>query len=204
MEYENYRYENYRYDNDRKKELTIIALIIIIIILLATIAGLTYSIFNSGDGDGMIGINVTSGECKVDIIDAKGNSLIGDVLDFIVFDDREEILFEPGAIYYTEGFQVKNIGNIAINFRVNISNDEDADMESFNEAFEIWVTNDLSNLETAERLTSFTGSLEVDKNSETYYLVIKMKETAGNEFQNQTYSGIGITVHAVPASVEIE
>jgi hypothetical protein len=31
-----------------------------------------------------------------------------------------------------------------------------------------------------------------------------MKETAGNEFQNQIYSGIGITVHAVPASVEID
>ena len=197
-------YRDYRYDEDRKKELTIITLIIIIVILLATIAGLTYSIFNSGDGDGKIGINIISGECKIDIVDAKDNSLIGDVLNFVVFDGRDEILFEPGAVYYTEGFQVKNIGNIPINFRVNISNDDETDMESFNEAFEFWVTNDLTNLKTAERLTSFTGQLNVDDKSDTYYLVIKMKETAGNEFQNQIYSGIGITVHAVPASVEID
>ena len=40
--------------------------------------------------------------------------------------------------------------------------------------------------------------------SETYYLVIRMKETAGNEFQNKTYTGIGITVYAVQGNAPIE
>lgn len=193
----------YSYDSERRKKTTIIILIIIILLLLTTIVGLTYALFTSGGDDGKIGVNVTSGECKIDIVDAEDKSLVGDVLDFVTEKKKDKIYFEPGATYYTEGFEVKNIGNIPVNFRVFISEDESNDRYSFQEAFELWITKDPSNLEGAEKLTEFTGRLEVDQMSETYYLVIRMKETAGNEFQNKTYTGIGVTVYAVQGNVDI-
>lgn len=194
---------DYSYDSERRKKTTIIILIIIILLLLATIVGLTYALFTSGGDDGKIGINVTSGECKIDIVDAEDKSLVGDVLDFVTAEKKEKIYFEPGATYYTEGFEVKNVGNIPVNFRVYISEDEENDRYDFEEAFELWITKDTADIENAEKLTSFTGRLEVDQTSETYYLVIRMKETAGNEFQNKTYTGIGITVYAVQGNVDI-
>lgn len=194
----------YSYDSERRKKITIIILIIIILLLLTTIVGLTYALFTSGGDDGKIGVNVTSGECKIDIVDTEDKSLVGDVLDFVTAEKKDKIYFEPGATYYTEGFEVKNIGNIPVNFRVFISEDESNDRYSFQEAFELWITKDPSNLEGAEKLTEFTGRLEVDQTSETYYLVIRMKETAGNEFQNKTYTGIGVTVYAVQGNAPIE
>lgn len=194
----------YSYDSERRKKTTIIILIIIILLLLTTIVGLTYALFTSGGDDGKIGVNVTSGECKIDIVDAEDKSLVGDVLDFVTEEKKDKIYFEPGATYYTEGFEVKNIGNIPVNFRVFISEDEENERYKFQEAFELWITKDVSNLENAERLTEFTGRLEVDATSETFYLVIRMKETAGNEYQNKTYTGIGVTVYAVQGNAPIE
>lgn len=194
----------YSYDSEKRKTTTIIILIIIILLLLSTVVGLTFALFTSGGDDGKIGVNVTSGECKIDIVDAEDKSLVGDVLDFVTAEKKDKIYFEPGATYYTEGFEVKNIGNIPVNFRVFISEDEINDRYEFQEAFELWITKDPSNLEGAEKLTEFTGRLEVDQLSETYYLVIRMKESAGNEFQNKTYTGIGITVYAVQGNAPIE
>ena len=194
---------DYSHIGQRRKKTTIIVSVIIILFLLATIVSLTYALFTSGGDDGEIGVNVTSGNCKIDIVDTEDNSLIGDVLDFVTADGKDKIYFEPGATYYTEGFEIKNIGSIPVNFRVYISDDEENDKYAFEEAFELWITKDPSNLENAERLTKFTGHLELDQTSETYYLVIRMKETAGNGFQNKTYTGIGITVYAVQGNADI-
>ena len=182
---------------------TINVLVIVIMFLVITVVGLTVALFTNSDDDGKIGINVTSGECKIDIVDLGGNTLVGDVLNFVTPDNRDKIYFEPGATYYTEGFKISNIGEIPVNFRVYVSEDAQANRYSIEEAFDLWITNDLTTLKTAEKLPEFTGKLAVGKKSETYYLVVKMKEEAGNKFQDQTYSGIGVTVYAVQGNVNI-
>ena len=45
--------------------------------------------------------------------------------------------------------------------------------------------------------------LEVGEKTDTYYLVIKMREEAGNEFQDKSYTGIGVTVYAVQGNAEV-
>jgi hypothetical protein len=182
---------------------TISVLVIVIMFLVVTVVGLTVALFTNRDDDGKIGINVTSGECKIDIVDLGGKTLVGDVLNFVTPDNREKIYFEPGSTYYTEGFKISNIGKIPVNFRVYVSEDAQANRYSIEEAFDLWITNDLTTLKTAERLPEFMGKLSVDQKSETYYLVVKMKEEAGNKFQKQTYTGIGVTVYAVQGNVNI-
>ena len=177
---------------------------LVILLCLISMVGVTWALFTSGE-DGTIGVNVTSGQVKVDIVDEYGNSIVGDVLSFDVDDHHEPIYFEPGATIYTQGFRVKNTGTVSINFRMYISNDENENMQAFEDAFELWVTTDPENLNDAEQIKSFVvEDLDPLDTSEMYYLVIRMKTTATNDFQGKEYSGIGITVYAVQGNVEIQ
>lgn len=185
----------------KSRNITIITLIIIILLCLVAIACLAYALFNLDDYDGRIGINVVSGKCQIDIVDTKDTSLVGGILDIV--SKEQKVYFEPGATYYTEGFEIQNTGNIPVNIRMYVSNDDGIDMEAFKEAFELLITNDTENLDTAEKLTSFEERLEVGEKTDTYYLVIKMREEAGNEFQDKSYTGIGVTVYAVQGNAEV-
>ena len=179
---------------------------LVILLCLVCLTGATLALFTSDPNDGTIGIITTAGDVKVDIVDASSEAtLVGKVLQFQTSQDRKEILFEPGAVFYTQGFKVKNVGDIPVNFHLYVSEDEDIDMEEFNEAFEVWISTSPTNPANAKKLTDFTGRLEVGKSSEsTYYLFIKMKESVGNEFQGKTYTGIGVTVYAVQGNARID
>lgn len=183
---------------------TFIIAAMVILLCLVSITGATLALFTSTTEDGKIGINATSGNLKVDIVDASENpsSLVGDVLDFVTTSDNKKILFEPGATYYTEGFRVKNNGSIPVNFILYISEDETVSAD-FSDAFEVWLTEDPTNRENMVKLQEFDGRLEVGQNSSIYYLVFRMKETAGDEFQDRTFTGVGITVCAVQGNVSI-
>ena len=179
---------------------------LIILLCLVSITGATLALFTSDTRDGTIGIITTAGEVKVDIVDESlGTTLVGKVLQFQTSSERKEILFEPGATFYTQGFKVKNLGDIPVNFRLSVSEDETIDTEEFKESFEVWISTDPTDTSDAQKLSEFTGRLEVGESSErTYYLFVKMRESAGNEFQGKTYTGIGVTVYAVQGNVDIE
>ena len=193
----------FRYKSN--KQAFIIAALVILLCLVC-LAGATLALFTSDPNDGTIGIITTAGDVKVDIVDASSEAtLVGKVLQFQTSQDRKEILFEPGAVFYTQGFKVKNVGDIPVNFHLYVSEDEGIDMEEFNEAFEVWISTSPTKPANAKKLTDFTGRLEVGESSESiYYLFIKMKESVGNEFQGKTYTGIGVTVYAVQGNASID
>ena len=177
--------------------------IMIIFLCLTSVVGVTWALFTHSN-DGKIGINTTSGYIDMDIVDIDGNSLVNDVLDFDVDrDDDGPLYFEPGATFYTEGFRIVNKGNIKVNYRVYISNDDSENMVEFSEAFELWICENPKDMSNAKKITEFEGTLNGNDAGKLYFLVIKMKETAGNDFQGKVYSGIGITVHAVQGNVNI-
>ena len=199
--------------NTNKRAYIIAALIILL--CLVCLAGSTLALFtNQGDG-GKIGIVTTSGDFEIDIIDTseEGNSLVGEVLQFQTSADQREIYFEPGATFFTQGFKIKNDGNIPINFRISLSEKDDEEaiaeesltMAEFLEAFDVWVATSTEPDADVERMPKFLGKLGADSvSADTYYLFVRMKETAGNEFQKQKYTGIGVTVYAVQGNVDIE
>ena len=191
----------FRYKSN--KQAFIIAALVILLCL-ACLTGATLALFTSDLKDGTIGIVTTSGDVEIDIVDTSGVTLQSRALDFMTTSDDEKPLFEPGAIFYTQGFQVKNTGNIPVNFSLSVSKDDKIDMKEFDEAFEVWIVrSDDENFANAERLTNFKGRLEVGESSATYHLFIKMKESVGNEFQGKTYTGIGVTVYAVQGNAMI-
>lgn len=186
------------YGKSKKFILSITTLVLCLFVL----SGVTLALFTSKD-DGKIGINVTSGRLKVDIVDTNNTSLVGDVLGFVSTRDNQVCLFEPGATFYTQGFKVKNSGDILMNYYISISEDSNIDSVKLKQAFEFWITTDPNNLESAVKLQSYEGTLESNQTSEIYYLVAHMKETAGNEFKNKVFRGVGITVNAVQGNVEL-
>jgi len=176
---------------------------LVILLCLVCLTGATLAIFTDASSDGTIGVIATAGNVKVDIVDsADGASLKNQVLKFHTSSERKELLFEPGAVFYTQGFKIKNKGDIPIVFRLSVSEGDNINMEEFNQAFEVWISTSPNDPANAQKLTNFRGRLAVGQSSEsTYYLFVKMKETVENEFQGKIYTGIGVTVYAVQGNV---
>ena len=179
--------------------------VIVIILCLISITGATLAIFTSDGEDGKIGINATSGQLKVDIVDSldTSQSLVGEVLSFVADKVETKVYFEPGATYYTEGFRVKNIGTVPLDFILYISEDKTLEAD-FYDAFEVWITTNPDEREGMNRLEDFDGALASGEVSDVFYLVFRMKDTAGNDFQDRAFSGIGVTVCAVQGNVNID
>ena len=194
----------FRYQSNKQ---AFIVAAIIILLCLVSLTGATMALFTIQARNGTIGVITTAGEIKVDIVNDANeeDSLVGKVLQFQTSANQKDILFEPGATFLTQGFKIKNTGNIPINYRLSVSEDDNIDMEEFNRAFEVWIATSPTDRSNARKITDFIDRLEVGGSSaDTYYLYIKMKESAGNEFQGKTYSGIGITVYAVQGNVKVE
>ena len=195
------------------KQAFIIAALIILLCLVC-LSGATLALFTADPNDGTIGIIATSGTLDVAIVDLDDVSLEGEHLTFVSSSGSKNVLFEPGATFFTQGFKIKNQGNVPFTFHLSVGKDNvvdvdgiPVDMEEFNRTFEIGIVEELPDgsvdLKTATRLSEFTGWLAGGQSSEsTYYLVVKMNETAGNEFQGKAYSGIGVTVYAVQGNIE--
>lgn len=178
---------------------------LVILLCLVCLTGATLALFTNDLNDGTIGIITTSGNVEIDIVDTSGATLQNKALDFITSSADKEPLFEPGATFYTQEFQVTNKGDIPVNFSLSVSKDDKINMEEFDEAFEIWIVRaSEEDFKNAERITNFKGRLEVGESSEKYCLVIKMKESVGNEFQGKTYTGIGVTVYAVQGNAKLD
>lgn len=148
------------------------------------------------DGTADSGVNVTTGKLKVDIIDVDGVSVVGEKLDFIGKEDGAPVLFQPGDAFYTEGFKIKNNGDVKMAYKMFISPQEDMDMAKFSEAFNFYLTTDPLNLKDSIKMLEFNGTLEAGQASATFYIVVTMNPEAGNEFQSLTFTGLGITVNA--------
>ena len=199
----------FRYKSNKK---TVILAAMIIMLCLICLVGATLALFTGQTDDGAIGVITTAGNIKVDIVDttAEQNSLVGEYLQFQTSSTNKEIYFEPGATYYTQGFKVENEGDINIKFRLSVSEtiktDEDVkvDIEEFYESFDMWITTNSADAGNACDVRQFVGELAAKTvGDETYFLHIRMKESAGNDFQKKTYTGIGVTVYAVQSNVDI-
>ena len=191
------------------KQAYIIAALVILLCLVC-LTGATLALFTNNPNDGTIGIVTTTGDVSVDIVDLEGVTLKERSLQFVITSEntyKENVLFEPGAKFYTQGFKVKNDGTIPVQFTVSVSKDEKIDMEEFDKAFDVWIVEEDENgnkdFSGAQKLTKFKGELAVGKSSNTYFLLIKMKENVGNEFQGKTYTGIGVTVYAVQGNAQL-
>ena len=126
--------------------------------------------------------------------DASGNwvSAEGKTLDFVKAADAkgEAILWEPGCTYTLPELRVVNNGNLALKYKVIITGIQGS--AKLNEAIE-WTIGDVA-----------MGAEQHLAAGESNAFTIKghMKESAGNEYMNESSDGIAITVVATQDTVE--
>ena len=177
---------------------------ITIVLCLALIAGATFALFTNDLNDGTIGIITSTGTVSIDIVDKNGDTLENKALSFITpsgVTQKGVIYVEPGLTFRTQGFLIENQGSVPVNFTLSFSKDSNIDEVEFYNTFQVWIAKEGDDFSQATDITEFkVYDLKPNKSSDTYYLIIRMREDAGDAFQNKAYTGIGVTVYAVQSN----
>ena len=183
-----------------------------LLMCVAMLIGTTFAWFTDTASTGVN--KIVSGNLKVDIIGANIDSHI-EKLYFTKATGAggENLLWEPGCRYLTDGFRIANNGNLALKWKAEINKDNIVDGKaaptakdgkSLLDVIDFYVvTKAADGTETAVAIENFTGKLAANVGkSETYYIKGVMQTTAGNDYQDLTLDGITITVYATQDTVE--
>ena len=182
---------------------SVMALVMCVVMLVGT----TFAWFTDTASTGVN--KIVAGNLKVDIVDKEGINHL-DTLNFTKASgapDSEQLLWEPGCRYLTEGFKIANKGNLALKWKAQVNKGTTVANEGNFDLLDVidfyLVKNDKNNEGT--RLNEFTGTLEAKKTSEdVYYIKGVMKTSAGNDYQGLTLDGITITVYATQLASEFD
>ena len=179
-----------------------------LLLCFAMLAGSTFAWFTDTASTAVN--KIQSGTLKVDIQNEAGDSLRGKTLRWVVNGRISEnnVLWEPNCTYELESFKIVNQGNLALKYQITING----------------VTGDAKLLEAIEftakigndkiALDQLTGAIlpkgaavkdatkEVVEKTELITISGHMKQDAGNQYQNLTIDGIGITVVATQYTYE--
>ena len=161
---------------------------------LAMLVGATFAWFTDTASTGVNKIQAGKLDVALEMKDAAGQwvSAEGKTLDFVKAAAGEQVLWEPGCTYKLPELRVVNNGNLALKYKIQITGIQgDAKL---NEVID-WTIND-----AAIDLTE--GHLTAGQQGDAFTIKGHMKETAGNDYQNLTIDGIGITVYATQDTVE--
>ena len=169
-----------------------------IVLCVAMLIGTTFAWFTDTASTGVNNIQAGNLDIELQMKDNDGNwvNAEGKTLPFLVNGEipaeGTQILWEPGCTYYTTEVRVVNKGNLAVKF------------EYVPQA--LGVTGKLA--EVLELMLPETdGNIEPEvlkpgESSPEWSFGYHMSESAGNEYQNATATGICVTVVATQASYE--
>ena len=174
---------------------------------IALLIGTTFAWFTDTASTGVN--KIQSGNLKVDIIGETSNDHV-EKLNFTkaAGAESEQILWEPGCRYLTEGFRIANKGNLALKWKVKVNKGTTDDNKGNYDLLDVidfyLVTKAADGTETETSLDEFAGNLKKTETSGVYYIKGVMQTTAGNEYQGLTLDGITITVYATQDTVEYD
>ncbi len=172
----------------------LIASLLSVVLCLAMLVGSTFAWFT--DTETVAVGNIVAGTLDIQILDAEGKEK-KDALKFLNADNSANILWEPGATFRTEGFQLKNVGDLWLKCKLEINNTE----VSYNKLNEV-ISFKLVNKDGEE--VSING-IAIAPNT-TYdtmlYIEGTMKAGAGNAYQGLTLEGVSVTVYATQYTSE--
>ena len=160
--------------------------------VMAMLVGATFAWFTDTASTGVN--KIQAGNLDVQLVDENGNSLEGKTLEFkkaANAAEGEAVLWEPGCTYELPAVYVKNNGKLALKYKVTITGINGS--AKLNDVID-WTINDAD--------LSADHSLAAGATSEALTIKGHMKESAGNEYMNESIDGIAITVAATQDTVE--
>ena len=180
--------------NRKSTKRALLGSIMAMVLCLAMLVGATFAWFTDTASTGVNKIQAGNLDVVLEMQNADGKwvSAEGKTLDFVKAADAkgEAILWEPGCTYTLPELRVVNNGNLALKYKVAITGINGT--AKLNEAIE-WTIGDVA-----------MGAEQHLAAGESNAFTIKghMKESAGNEYMNESIDGIAITVVATQDTVE--
>ena len=180
--------------NRKSTKRALLGSVMAMVLCLAMLVGATFAWFTDTASTGVNKIQAGKLDVALEMKDASGKwvSAEGKTLDFVkaAGAENEAILWEPGCTYTLPELRVVNNGNLALKYKVAITGINGS--AKLNEAIE-WTIGDVA-----------MGAEQHLAAGESNAFTIKghMKESAGNEYMNESIDGIAITVVATQDTVE--
>lgn len=191
-------------NNKKATKRALLTSVTALVMCVVMLAGTTFAWFTDTASTGVN--KIQAGNLDVDIVGEDGKTLDGKTLNFVNKENQSNILWEPGATFFTQGFKIVNKGNLALKYKVVVSGTTgDAKLLK---AIEFNVVTEKTK-EAAEALDKegdllSNGASAPAAEGVYYYLRGHMKEEAGNEYKNLTLDGISITVYATQYTHEFD
>ena len=180
--------------NRKSTKRALLGSVMAMVLCLAMLVGATFAWFTDTASTNVNKIQAGNLDVVLEMQNADGKwvSAEGKTLDFVkaAGAENEAILWEPGCTYTLPELRVVNNGNLALKYKVIITGINGS--AKLNEAIE-WTIGDVA-----------MGAEQHLAASESNAFTIKghMKESAGNEYMNESIDGIAITVVATQDTVE--
>ena len=201
-------------NNKKATKRALLTSVMALVMCVVMLVGTTFAWFTDTASTGVN--KIVAGNLKVDIVDADNTntSLNKGTLKFIQAVNEsevrlvEDVLWEPGATFFTQGFKIANNGNLALKYKVVVSGITGdtglLKVMKFDVVSAMTKTGSEVNFTTTPGtlLPSTTGTPSVSDT--TYYLRGHMDENAGNEYKNMTLTGISVTVYATQLKSEFD
>ena len=180
--------------NRKSTKRALLGSVMAMVLCMAMLVGATFAWFTDTASTGVNKIQAGKLDVALEMKDASGNwvSAEGKTLDFVKAADAkgEAILWEPGCTYTLPELRVVNNGNLALKYKVIITGINGS--AKLNEAIE-WTIGDVA-MGAEQHLAAGEGNAFTIKGH--------MKESAGNDYMNESIDGIAITVVATQDTVE--
>ena len=179
-------------NNTKTTKRALLSSVMAMLICVAMLIGTTFAWFTDSASTAVN--KIQAGTLEVQLLAEDGTSLEGQTLSWQKASgaENEDVLWEPGCTYNLQSFKIKNNGNLALKYKIVITGIRgDAEL---NDVIE-WTINDTA-LDVDHPLAA--GA------SDTLTISGHMKESAGNEYQDLSIDGIGITVVATQNTVEYD
>ena len=180
--------------NRKSTKRALLGSVMAMVLCLAMLVGATFAWFTDTASTGVNKIQAGNLDVVLEMQNADGKwvSAEGKTLDFVKAADAkgEAILWEPGCTYELPALRIRNNGNLALKYKVAITGINGS--AKLNEAIE-WTIGDVA-MGAEQHLAAGESSAFTIKGH--------MKESAGNEYMNESIDGIAITVVATQDTVE--
>lgn len=142
---------------------------------------------------------IQSGTLDVALETPAGTNLEGQTLKFQAADGRDNILWEPNATYELQPFVIKNNGNLALKYKIEINVPESvAGQVNLQDVIEFKINDGAQDL----LLDTYEGYLLPGESSAEMVMSGHMLASAGNEYMNKTLDNVSITVYAAQHTYE--
>ena len=180
--------------NRKSTKRALLGSIMAMVLCLAMLVGATFAWFTDTASTGVNKIQAGNLDVVLEMQNADGKwvSAEGKTLDFVkaAGAENEAILWEPGCTYELPALQIRNNGNLALKYKVAITGINGS--AKLNKVID-WTIGDVAMVAEQHLAAGESNAFTIKGH---------MKESAGNEYMNESIDGIAITVVATQDTVE--